>query len=113
MSDCLFCRIVGGDLPSDKLFEDDLLFAFRDVQPMAPVHILIVPKEHIATLNDTTLDDQPLLGHMLMTARDLAADEGVGESGYRLALNCNQEGGQTVYHLHLHLLAGRQLTHLR
>ncbi len=112
MSDCLFCRIAGGELATDKLFEDDRLVAFRDIQPLAPVHLLIVPKKHIATRNDASPDDQSLLGHMLLTARSLAADQGVSEAGYRLVMNCNQEGGQTVYHLHLHLLAGRQLGHL-
>ncbi len=112
MSECLFCRIVSGELPADKVYEDDLILAFRDIQPVVPVHLLIVPKVHMTTLNDATLDEQLLLGHMLLTARDLAAKEGVSESGYRLSLNCNQEGGQTVYHLHIHLLAGQQLTHL-
>ena len=109
MSDCLFCKIVSGDIPSDKVFEDDDLIAFRDINPQAPVHLLIVPKLHIGTTNDATSDHEVLLGRMQLAATKLAAEQGIADDGYRLIFNCNQHGGQTVYHIHLHLLGGRQL----
>lgn len=106
---CLFCKVVSGDIPSHKVYEDDDVLAFKDINPAAPHHLLIIPKKHIATMNDATADDQLLLGKMMLVAKDLAAQEGVDESGYRLTLNTNGEGGQAVYHIHLHLLAGRQM----
>jgi histidine triad (HIT) family protein len=108
--DTIFGRIIRREIPADIVHEDEHVLAFRDANPQAPVHVLIVPKEkEIPTLNDAGEEDQLLLGHMLLTARKLAADLGIGESGYRLIMNCNEEGGQTVYHLHLHLLGGRQM----
>jgi len=108
--DTIFGRIIRREIPADIVHEDEHVLAFRDVNPQAPVHVLIIPKEkEIPTLNDAGEEDQMLLGHMLLTARKLAADLGIGESGYRLIMNCNEEGGQTVYHLHLHLLGGRQM----
>ncbi|MEI8208203.1 MAG: histidine triad nucleotide-binding protein [Methylococcales bacterium] len=108
MTDCLFCKMVSGVIKPDVVFEDDTVLAFRDINPQAPVHILIIPKTHIATLNE--LNDTQLAGHLLQTAVKLAEAEGLSETGYRTVFNCNKHGGQEVYHLHLHLLGGRQLT---
>jgi histidine triad (HIT) family protein len=99
--------MVAGEIKPDVVFEDDTVLAFRDINPQAPTHILIIPKIHIATLND--LDDALLAGHLLQTAALLAKREGLSEEGYRTVFNCNKKGGQDVYHLHLHLLAGRQM----
>ncbi len=107
MTDCLFCKMVAGVIKPDVVFEDENVLAFRDINPQAPVHILIIPKRHIATLND--LDDPLLGGQLLQTAAILASQEGLSEEGYRTVFNCNQQGGQAVYHLHLHLLGGRQM----
>tara|TARA_B100000029_G_C17516819_1_gene938434 strand:- start:711 stop:1055 length:345 start_codon:yes stop_codon:yes gene_type:complete len=108
-SDCLFCKIANGGMETTFLYEDENLVAFQDISPQAPVHILLIPKKHIATVNDLTDDDSYLLASLLLRARDLASEHGIAESGYRLLFNCNREGGQTVYHLHMHLLGGRQL----
>ncbi|MCX7099493.1 MAG: histidine triad nucleotide-binding protein [Methylococcales bacterium] len=107
MTPCLFCKMVAGEIKPDVVYEDDDVLAFRDIHPQAPVHILIIPKAHIATLND--LDDTTLAGKLLQTAAKLAAQEGLSEDGYRTVVNCNKKGGQEVYHLHLHLLGGRQM----
>ena len=108
--DTIFGKIIRGELPADVVYEDDDVLAFRDVNPQAPVHILIIPKQkEIPTLNDAGVEDQALLGHMMLTAAKLAKQEGLDERGYRLIMNCNAEGGQTVYHLHLHLVGGRQM----
>lgn len=106
---CLFCKIAEGDIPADKIFEDDEVVAFRDINPAAPTHVLVIPKKHIATINDAAAEDQSLLGKMMLVAKDIAAKEGVSEDGFRFALNTNSHGGQSVYHIHLHLLAGRQM----
>ena len=108
--DCLFCKIIAGEIPSDILYRDDEVIAFRDINPQAPVHLLIVPRKHIPTLLHLTEADGPLISHMVMVANKLAGDEGVAESGYRLVVNCGPEGGQLVYHLHMHLLGGRALS---
>ncbi|SJM92152.1 purine nucleoside phosphoramidase [Crenothrix polyspora] len=107
MTDCLFCKMTTGDIKPDVVYEDDTVLAFRDISPQAPVHVLIIPKRHIATLND--LDDTELAGRLLCTAAIIAKQEGISEQGYRTVFNCNQHGGQTVHHLHLHVLGGRQL----
>ena len=107
MMSCLFCKMVAGEIKPDIVFEDDNVLAFRDINPQAPVHILIVPNAHIATLND--LDDSLLAGQLLQTAIKLAKQEGLSEHGYRAVFNCNSHGGQEVFHLHLHLLGGRQM----
>lgn len=107
--DTIFSRIVTGDIPADLIYQDDLVTAFRDVKPQAPTHVLIVPNRVIATADDVTEADEPLLGRMLRVAADIARQEGVAEGGYRLILNCRDHGGQEVYHLHLHLLGGRPL----
>jgi histidine triad (HIT) family protein len=111
-ADCLFCKIVNRELPADIVFEDDELVAFNDISPQAPTHTLIIPKAHIATVNDLTESEIDLPGRLVLRARALADEKGIADSGYRLILNCNADGGQTVYHMHLHLLGGRQLTHL-
>jgi len=106
---CIFCRIISGDIPSDMVFQDGELVAFRDVNPIAPVHILVVPRRHISGLNELGEDDKRLMGRMVLTARRLAHDQGIAESGYRLVINCGPDGGQAVQHLHLHLIGGRKL----
>jgi histidine triad (HIT) family protein len=106
---CLFCKIIEGSIPSTPVFQDDLGYAFADVNPQAPVHVLIVPREHISSLDDTDRDDSALLGHLLSAAKEIAHTKKLG-GGYRVVVNTGQDGGQTVDHLHLHLLGGRQLT---
>ncbi len=108
MTDCLFCKMANGEIKPDIVYEDDTVLAFRDINPQAPVHILIIPKRHIATLND--LDDVELAGTLLLTASKIARQENLAEDGYRTVFNCNKQGGQEVYHIHLHLLGGRQMT---
>ncbi len=105
----IFAKIIAREVPSDMLFQDDQVTAFRDISPVAPTHILIVPNREIPTANEISADDEQLLGHMLVVARQLAAQEGIDADGYRLIINCNEHGGQEVYHLHLHLLGGRPL----
>ena len=107
MTDCLFCKIANRELNSEIIYEDDKCLAFNDINAQAPTHILIIPKRHIATIND--LDDQELAGHIVLTATKLAKQLGHSDEGYRLNWNCNKAGGQEVYHIHLHLLAGRQM----
>jgi histidine triad (HIT) family protein len=108
--DCLFCKINDGDIPADIVFQDEQVLAFRDISPQAPTHLLIIPKRHITTINDMTAEDSALIGHMVFTAKQLAAQEGLAKDGYRLTMNCNENGGQSVYHIHLHLLGGRRMT---
>lgn len=105
----LFAKIVSGEIPSDTVFQDEQVTAFRDINPVAPTHILIVPNRVIPTVNDLTTDDEQLVGHMVLVAQRLAEQEGIAEDGFRLIVNCNQDGGQVVYHLHLHLVGGRPL----
>ena len=109
MTDCLFCKMVKGDIPPDKVHEDDEVLAFNDINPQAPVHILIIPKKHISTLNDVEESDIRLLGRLNRVAAELAGKAGLAEDGYRVVMNCNDAGGQSVHHIHLHLLAGRQM----
>lgn len=104
---CIFCRIVDRELPADIVYEDERLLAFRDIAPQAPKHILIIPKRHIENVNALRLEDADLAGRMILLGRDLACQEGFDKRGYRLVMNCNHDGGQSVYHLHLHLLGGR------
>ncbi len=105
----IFSKIISGEAEADIVYKDEQVTCFRDIKPKAPVHILIVPNREIATVNDLDQDDIPLIGHMILTAKMLAEREGIAERGYRLVINVNQEGGQLVYHLHLHLIGGRQL----
>lgn len=104
---CIFCRVANREVESDIVYEDDDVVAFRDINPQAPTHILIIPRKHISTLNDVTQDDAMLLGKLLLVARDLAQREGFAEHGYRIVLNTNREAGQSVFHIHMHLLGGR------
>jgi len=108
--DCVFCNVIAGKIPSDIVYRDEEVIAFRDIHPQSPVHLLIIPKRHIAYLTDLKEEGTPLMGHMLAVANKLAREEGVSETGYRLVINCGQQGGQLVPHLHLHLLGGRQLS---
>ena len=105
----IFSQIISGDIPATIVYQDDLVTAFRDIHPSAPVHILIVPNKEIATVNDLADEDEQVAGRLLLAARRIAAQEGIAESGYRLIINCNRDGGQEVYHLHLHLLGGRRM----
>lgn len=107
--ECLFCKIVAGEIPSETVFEDEECLAFGDVNPQAPIHLLVIPKKHVASVNDLAESDDRLTGKLVRVARTLAQEKGIDESGYRLVLNCNSDGGQTVFHLHLHLLGGRRL----
>jgi len=109
MSDCLFCKIIAGAIPGHLVHEDKDLVAFKDIDPKAPLHLLIVPREHIATLNDLGPANDDLIGAMIRRAAALAKQHGYAERGYRTVLNCNRDAGQTVFHIHLHLLAGRGL----
>jgi histidine triad (HIT) family protein len=106
---CLFCRIIAGEIPSSKVYEDDEVYAFNDINPQAPLHVLVVPKRHIATTSDLTPADDGIVGTMVRRAAAIAAEKGHAERGYRTVLNCNSDAGQTVFHIHLHLLAGRRL----
>lgn len=107
MSDCLFCRIIEKKIPAKIVFEDDLCLAFEDVNPQAPVHTLVIPKKHLPTLLDLKEEDESLMGHLIAIANKIAKDKGIAERGFRLVANCNPESGQTVYHIHLHVLGGR------
>jgi histidine triad (HIT) family protein len=108
---CIFCRIISHTVPATLMYEDSSVTAFRDIHPVAPTHILIVPNRHIASVNDLTAEDEPLIGHLFTVARQLAAQEGIAQSGYRLILNTGLNGGQTVPHLHLHLIGGQRMRH--
>lgn len=108
MADCLFCKIIAGEIPSQKLYEDDDFYAFRDVAPQAPVHFLVVPKKHIPTLMDMAPADSELLGKMLYRAQEVAKEAGLESSGARFIFNCKEDAGQTVFHLHLHVLGGKK-----
>ena len=109
MAETIFSKIIRREIPADIVFEDDTVLAFRDIHPQAPVHVLFIPKRPIATLNDMGPDDALLAGQLLLAAAAYAKREGFAEAGYRTVFNCNRDGGQTVYHIHLHLLAGRPL----
>ncbi len=109
MTDCLFCKMVSGEIQPDTVLETDDILAFRDINPQAPTHILIIPKKHISTLNDITVGDTEIMGKLFQVAKEIAAQEGLAEPGYRTVMNCNAHGGQAVYHIHLHLLGGRQM----
>ena len=109
MSDCIFCKIVEKKIPAKVAYEDDLVLAFEDISPQAPVHTLIIPKQHISTLLDAKSEDLPIFGHMIKVANRIAREKGIAERGFRLTTNCNPEGGQIVFHVHMHLLGGRQM----
>lgn len=107
--DCIFCKIVNGEIPADVVYEDDLMMAFRDLNPVSPQHVLLIPKKHIVSLNDVQSEDHKLVGHMICKVKEIAETLGI-ESGYRLVSNCGEDGGQTVGHLHFHLGGGRKFT---
>ncbi|MBI5462314.1 MAG: histidine triad nucleotide-binding protein [Gammaproteobacteria bacterium] len=107
MSDCLFCKMAAGEIKPDIVYEDADVFAFRDINPQAPTHVLVVPKTHIATLNDLQPEQAALIGKLYLAARQIAEQDGIAERGYRTVMNCNREAGQTVFHIHLHVLGGR------
>jgi histidine triad (HIT) family protein len=109
MSNCIFCRIASGEIPANVVYEDEHVVAFRDLNPQAPTHVLVVPRRHIATLNDVGEADAELIGRMYLAAQAVAARDGIAEPGYRTVFNCNADAGQTVFHLHLHVLGGRVL----
>ena len=110
MAETIFSKIISGEIPCNKVYEDDLIFAFRDIKPQAPTHILIIPKEVIPTVDDLRDNHKELMGHLMVKATEIARNEGLSENGYRLVFNCRDYGGQEVYHIHLHLLGGRQMT---
>ncbi|WP_239617423.1 histidine triad nucleotide-binding protein [Cohnella mopanensis] len=112
MSDCLFCKIAEGTIPSRKVFEDEHVLAFHDIQPQAPVHLLVIPKKHIASMNEWGAEDAELLGRTLFAARQIAKEAGLEESGYRLVNNCGRDSGQIVFHFHWHILGGEKLANL-
>jgi len=109
MEDCLFCKIIKGEIPSNKVFEDEFTFAFRDINPAAPTHILVIPKTHISGLNDLNNENINIMTKLASTAREISNAEGIDSRGYRWVINSGEDGGQTVFHLHLHLLGGRKL----
>jgi len=109
LTDCIFCKIVNGDIKADVVYEDDDVLAFRDINPVMPHHLLIIPKKHIATVNDLAEEDAAVLGRMYLAAAKIAGQFGFAESGYRTVVNCNKDGGQLVFHIHLHLLGGRAM----
>ena len=110
MSDCLFCKIVNGEITSDLIYEDDDVVAFNDLNPQAPHHFLCIPKQHITTTNDLQDGHALIVGKLILAAKKVATDLGVADDGYRMVMNCNQHGGQSVFHIHLHVLAGRQMS---
>lgn len=109
VENCLFCKIVAGDIPGDAVYEDDDVYAFRDINPAAPTHILIIPKKHIASVEEATPEDETLMGKLLLKANHIAEQEGLTEDGFRYVINTGGHGGQTVFHIHLHILGGRQM----
>lgn len=109
MSDDLFLKIINREIPADIIYETEDLLAFRDIAPQAPTHILIIPKEHIRTVNDLEPHHSEVIGKMFLVAAELADQEGIAEDGYRLVMNCNRSGGQVIYHIHLHLMGGREM----
>lgn len=107
--ECLFCKIIAGEIPSSKVYEDDDVYAFHDISPQAPTHFLVIPKEHISSLNELDDHHEALMGKMVMAARKIAKELGIDENGYRVVTNCGNDGGQTVGHIHFHVLGGRNL----
>jgi histidine triad (HIT) family protein len=106
---CLFCKIINGEIPAEIVYESDTAIAFRDINAKAPTHVLVIPRKHIATMNDIEVDDETVIGSLYTAAREIAAQDGIAEDGYRTVMNCNESAGQTVFHIHLHVLGGRQM----
>ena len=111
MEDCLFCKIVKGEIPSTVVYQDEQVTAFRDINPVAPTHILVIPKKHIVSTNDVSEEDEQLLGHMLAVVKPIADKEGITDSGYRLIINTGPNANQVIFHLHLHILGGQRMQH--
>jgi histidine triad (HIT) family protein len=109
MENCIFCKIANGEIPSNKVYEDDKVLCFKDLNPEAPVHVLIIPKEHISSLNDLNEDNSKIISHIFLTAKKVAKELGIERNGYRIVSNCGEDGGQTVGHVHFHMLGGRNL----
>ncbi|HWQ84206.1 MAG TPA: histidine triad nucleotide-binding protein [Anaerolineales bacterium] len=109
MTDCIFCKIISGEIPGEKLYQDDSVTAFRDLHPVAPTHVLIVPNKHIPSVNEVSPEDESTMGHLYTVARQLAVQEGIQEQGYRLIVNSGPNAGQEIYHIHLHLIGGRRM----
>lgn len=109
MSDCIFCKIINGEIPSEKVYEDDLVLAFNDVSPQSPTHILVIPKKHISSANDIDNSNKEVIGHIFSVISKIAKEKGFSDAGYRVVNNCGEDGGQTVNHIHYHVLAGRNL----
>jgi histidine triad (HIT) family protein len=110
MEDCIFCQIIKKIIPAAVIYEDDLAIAFKDIKPQAPTHVLVVPKNHLRTVVDVTEGDKSLLGHLIYVANGIAKKKGISQKGFRLVINCGSQSGQTVWHVHVHLLGGRQMT---
>lgn len=108
--DCLFCKVLNGDIPADIVYESDSAIAFRDINPQAPTHVLVIPRKHVATINDLDEEDQEIVGSLYLAAKDIARAEGLSDEGYRVVMNCNEGAGQSVFHIHLHVLGGRALS---
>jgi histidine triad (HIT) family protein len=108
--ECIFCKIASGEIPSDIVYQNEEFIAFRDIQPLAPVHVLVIPREHISSVSDLTDSQAPFAGRLILLAKRITEQEGIAEKGYRLVINCGAEGGQVVPHLHLHILGGRKLS---
>lgn len=106
---CLFCKILDGEIPAELVYESETAVAFRDINPQAPTHVLVIPRKHISTINDIEQDDEAIVGSLYTAAREIAAQEGMADDGYRAVMNCNEGAGQSVFHIHLHVLGGRQL----
>ena len=109
MSDCLFCKIISGEIPCDMVYEDDKLIAFHDIDPKAPTHILVIPKKHIRSINELEITDRDLAGEILLATKKIAKIMAIDSSGYRTGFNTNDDGGQTVFHIHMHIIGGRQM----
>lgn len=109
MTDCLFCKMIAGEIKPDVVLETDDVLAFRDINPQAPTHVLVVPKQHISTINDLEMDHEALVGKLYLAAKEVARKEGISESGYRTVMNCGEGAGQSVFHIHLHVLGGRKM----
>lgn len=107
MSDCLFCKIINGDIPGDIVYQDEHVLGFNDINPQAPHHVLFIPRKHISSINDIQKEDAEVVGQLFLAAKQVAAERGVAEAGYRVTMNCGEHAGQTVFHIHLHMLAGR------
>ena len=110
MADCLFCKIIDHEIPADIVYENDSILAFNDINPVAPVHILIIPKKHISTLNDLEENHTQTMGELFLAAKEIALKKGLSDTGYRTVFNCNEDAQQTVFHIHLHLIGGRKMT---